>query len=264
LGYRRSRMVMRYRVPAEGAEIEIEALVFWQEKDRMLKISIPVLLTQACCVGQVAYGVEEFVPDGRERVAQKWLALQSPARDRALTLINDRTYGFDFKDGELRLSLLRSPAYAGHPVDDVTPIVRQDRFEARLDQGDHKFTFWMNFGPAQDRLRLVSAEAQFRNEPYMALCASPSGAGRNPGPGIRLSNPAIQLGACKQSEDGAHIILRFFETTGRDQTTGVAIPALGLDLAIALAGHELKSFAINPATRAVHEIDLLERPTDRL
>jgi alpha-mannosidase len=207
----------------------------------------------------VAYGVEEFKPSGAERVAQKWLAIQSTDREHALTVINDRTYGFDYAGGELRLSLLRSPAYSGHPVDDHTPIVRQDRFETRIDQGEHTFSFWLNCGSAQSRFEQISKEAIFKNEAYIALCAFPSGEGDRPAPGIRLSNPAIQLGAWKLSEDGKRIILRLFETTGHLQSTIVAIPALAIQHAIDLRAFELKTLAIDRTARTIHEVDLLER-----
>jgi alpha-mannosidase len=259
LGYANSRMVLRYFIPARGSEIAVEVRVFWEEKDRMLKLSIPTRFHRGRCFGQVAYGVEEFEPDGNERVAQKWLAIRSADQGRALTVINDRTYGFDFCNEELRLSLLRSPAYSGHPVDDTTPIVRQDRFETRMDQGEHKFTFWLNYGGAEDRRRRITQESLFKNEIYLALCVFPSGEGAAPLPGISLSNPAVQLGAWKLSEDGEHIVLRLFESTGEPQTVVVAIPALQIDQEVALGAFELKSLAIDRMATTLSEIDLLER-----
>ncbi len=257
--YNFSRIVLRYRIPARGSEIEIEVRAFWEEKDRMLKLSIPTNFIPGRCVGQVAYGVEEYEPSGAERIAQKWLAIQSANREYALTVINDRTYGFDYAGGELRLSLLRSPAYSGHPVGDYTPIVRQDRFETRIDQGEHRFTFWLNCGRAQSRFEQISKEAIFKNEAYLALCAFPSGEGDQPAPGIRLSNPAIQLGAWKLSEDGKRIILRLFETTGHLQSAIITIPALAIQYPIDLRAFELKSLAIDRTAKTLHEVDLLER-----
>lgn len=77
--------------------------------------------------------------------------------------------------------------------------------------------------------------------------------------GIRLSNPAIQLGAWKLSEDGKHIILRLFETTGRPQPVIVTIPALAIEHPIELRAFELKSFAVDRSARTFHEVDLMER-----
>jgi alpha-mannosidase len=259
LAYHDSRLLLRYRIPRRGSEIEIEARVFWEEKDRMLKLSVPTSCPDGACFGQVAYGTEEFAPDGNERVAQKWLAIRSADRAYALTVINDRTYGFDFFAGELRISLLRSPAYSGHPVDDTTPIVRQDRFEARIDQGEHRFTFWLNFGRAGDRFASIAKEAGFKNESYLALCVFPSSEGARPLPGIHLSNQAVQLGAWKLSEDGRSVILRLFETTGHAQAVVVTIPALGAKHSIDLGPFELKSLAIDRAAGSTREVDLLER-----
>ena len=226
----------------------------------MLKLAIPTHFCRGTCYGQAAYGLETFDPDGNERIAHQWLALESEDRGSALTVINDRTCGFDVTAGELRLSLLRSPAHAGHPVDDVTPIVRQDRFVSRMDQGEHSFSFWINCGPAQDLRARISKEALFKNERYLALCAFPAGEGRLPLPGIRLSNPAIRLGAAKLSEEGKHLIFRLFETTGNPQEVILTIPPLALECRIELKSFELKTLAIDRTDRTLCDVDLLERP----
>jgi alpha-mannosidase len=41
LGCVNSYLVMRYKLPKEGAEIEVETRVHWNEVDRMLKLSLP-------------------------------------------------------------------------------------------------------------------------------------------------------------------------------------------------------------------------------
>ena len=82
----------------------MEIRVFWHEKDRMLKIAVPSLFRSGICLGQVAYGVQEFHPSDDERVAQKWVAMVSQDNRHALTVINDRVHGFDLK-GEVTVEL---------------------------------------------------------------------------------------------------------------------------------------------------------------
>jgi alpha-mannosidase len=188
------------------------------------------------------------------------MALLSPDGGRALTLVNDTTYGFDVAEGEVRLSLLRAPAYAGHPVDDVTPIVRQDRFEPREDQGEHVFRFWLDAGPARERLEAIDREAAVRAEGLMALCAFPSGAGAPAIPGVLLEDDVVRIGALKISEDGTGLVVRLFEPTGAPRDTRVRIPALGLDFPVALGPFELRTLVVDLATRTVRRADLLERP----
>jgi alpha-mannosidase len=134
-GFGSSFLELRYKLPRQGAEIEIEARAHWNEKDRMLKLSLPFTNPGARLLGQVAYGAEALPANGDEVVAQKWLALVPRDSGPALTVINDRTYGADCLDGELRLTLLRSPAYAAHPIHD-RPVLPEDRYSPRQDQGE--------------------------------------------------------------------------------------------------------------------------------
>ncbi|MGE5357478.1 MAG: glycoside hydrolase family 38 C-terminal domain-containing protein [Bacteroidales bacterium] len=255
----RSTLCLRYCFPTHGREVGIEARVYWMEKDRMLKLSFPTSLVAGEVLGQAAYGVEHHARRAEELVTHRWLAVTSPGEDAALTIVNDATHGFDFFGGEIRLSLLRSPAYAGHPVDDVTPIVRQDRFEPRVDQGEHRFRFWLEAGRVSERLLAVDRASTVHNESVMALCVSPSGAGKRTVPCVTLSDGVVQLGAMKYAEGDGRVILRLFEPTGQARTTTVSIEPLHLRFLVALGGFELKTLAIDTETRAVTEVDLLER-----
>ena len=103
--------------------MEVSLRVLWNEKDRMLKLSVPTTMLEADYLGQVAYGVGTLPKNGDEAIAQKWVAVVDG--DNAVTCIDDGVYGSDFADGELRLTLLRSAAYSGHPFFD-RPIVPQE------------------------------------------------------------------------------------------------------------------------------------------
>ncbi len=255
----RSAIAIRYTIPKLGTEIEVELRVAWFERDTMLKLAVPTTLDNGEVRVQTAYGVDVVRARGEETVGHRWLALLSPDGRRALTLVNDTTYGFDVADGEVRLSLLRAPSYAGHPVDDVTPIVRQDRFEPREDQGEHVFRFWLDAGPARGRLEAVDREAAMRTEGLMALCAFPSGDGPPALPGVHLEDDVVRLAALKMSEDGDALVLRLFEPTGSARTTRVRIAPLGLEFPVALGPFELQTLLVDFATRVVSRADLLER-----
>jgi len=256
----RSALAIRYRVPKVGTDLEVELRVAWFERDTMLKLAVPTTLDNGEVRAQTAYGNQIVRARGEETVGHRWLALLSPDGGRALTLVNDTTYGFDVAGGEIRLSLLRAPAYAGHPVDDVTPIVLQDRFEPREDQGEHVFRFWLDAGPACERLAAIDREAARHTEDLMALCAFPSGAGTPPLPGVLLDDEVVRLAALKMSEDGGALVLRLFEPIGKARNTRVRIPALGLDLPVTLDPFELRTLRVDLATRTVSRADLLERP----
>lgn len=257
--YNDSRLCMHYKIPKRGSEIEIGIRVYWSEIDRMLKIAIPTPFGGGRCCGQVAYGVENFNREGEELAAQKWIALVSPDEKHALTIINDATHGFDYSGGELRLSLLRSPAYAGHPVDGDIPIVPQDRFRPRIDQGERRFRFWMSAGDARERLNCIDREALVKNEPPPIQVHRPRGPGEESKSLLALEDDVIQLTAMKLAEDDDRLILRLFNPTGIAKKTTVSIPILNMRFPVRLNRFEIKTLSVDPDTRQHRETDLLER-----
>ncbi|MFH1763915.1 MAG: glycoside hydrolase family 38 C-terminal domain-containing protein [Gemmatimonadota bacterium] len=280
--YGSSTLCQRYKLPREGTEVEIETRVFWQEKDRMLKLSFPTPWKKGTALGQVAYGAQGIPSDGKETVAQKWVAATSDDEAHTLTVVNDATYGLDFRKGELRLSLLRAPAHAGHPSDTGRPIVKQDRFTPRMDRGEHLFRFWMNAGPSRERLTVVDREALAHNEEPVALAywpagekvsmgtrlaleagpASGAGATNSAGPiigaGPTLTGMAVQVTAFKKAERGEDLILRLFEPTGQTRSTTLSLGFLGLERRLRMRPFEIKTLRIAPRSGRIREVDLME------
>jgi alpha-mannosidase len=256
--YKDSFVCQRYKLPKRGTEIEVEVRVHWNEKNRMLKLTIPTPFEDGTYLGQVAFGVSELPTNGNEAVAQKWVAVLSRKRRLAFTSINDCVYGSDFLKGLLRISLLRSPAYSGLTLEE-RPIVAQDRFTERMDQGEQIFHFWFNGGPAAQRLKRIDREALVRNEKPFALPFFPSGAGKKAKPLVLLSDDVIQLSAVKKAEDNSNLVIRLFEPTGRKRTSVMTIPSARIRKKITLAGFEVKTFRINMRKRTVLEADCMGR-----
>lgn len=259
LGYGDSYICQRYKLPRQGTEVGVEVRVHWNEKDRMLKLSLPTPDKEAEYIGQVAYGVASLPGNGDEAVAQKWVALVSKARDVALTVVNDGVYGSDFADGELRLSLLRSPAYAALPIKD-RPLLPQDRYSPRIDQGERVFRFWINAGPVDERLQAIDREALAHNEKPMVLSLFPVGGTLESGPFITLSDSTVQITALKKAETGDALIVRLFEPTGRRRTTVVSLPFAGLEREITLQGFEIRTLRIDVENCICTEVNLMEQP----
>jgi alpha-mannosidase len=140
----------------------------------------------------------------------------------------------------------------------VTPIVRQDRVETRVDRGEHVFRFWVAAGPADARLAAIDREASARLQAPMALVAFPPGGGKAAVPGAVLSDGVIQMPAMMLSSDGLRAVLRLFEPTGSARRTTLSLPALGVQAPLAFRPFELKTVTVDLVSRAVRETDLLE------
>jgi alpha-mannosidase len=257
-----SSLSLRYKLPKHGTEIEVEARVYWNEKDRMLKLAIPTRLRDAGYLGQVAYGRGELPANGDEAVAHKWVAAVSKRSRRAITVINDGTYGSSFSDGEIRLTLLRSPAYSGHPIGD-REIVPQDRATPRIDQGERVFRFRMNAGSANHRLDAIDREALSAAELPMALSFFPCGAGDVLKPTVVVEGEGVLITAMKHAGRGPGVVVRLFEPTGRARTVRLRLPGLGMKIPVKIGAFEIKTLRIDPRKRRVVEADLLERPLRR-
>jgi alpha-mannosidase len=260
LSYGASRVVLHYKIPKKGTEIEVDVRVFWAERDRMLKLSLPSRLRAPRFIGQVAFGADELPSNGDEAVAQKWLALVSDEDGAAMTVVNDGVHGSDFRGGELRLSLLRSPAYAADTWEDRIAVA-QDRFIPRQDTGERTFRFWLAGGPAAARLEKIGREALAHNETPYVLAYFPPGGGKKALPGVVVDGAAVEVTAFKKSEDGNDVVVRLFEPTGKARAAVVKLPAFGAGARVKarLKGHELRTFRYNRRTRAFAETDLLER-----
>jgi len=256
--YGDSRLALHYKIPKRGAEIEVGVRVFWAERDAMLKLGLTPRLKLPRFMGQVAYGADELPSNGDEAVAQKWLAVVSAADGAALTVANDGTYGSDWDGVELRLSLLRSPAYAADTWEDRLAVAA-DRFIPRQDVGERTFSFWLNGGPHDGCLEAIGRDALVHNETPYVLAYCPPGAGKKAGAGAVVEGPAVELAAFKRSEDGRDPVVRLFEPTGRPRRVTVKIPALGARAAVRLKGFEIKTLRYDRRAKRFVETDLLER-----
>ena len=254
-GYGLSRLQLRWLLPKNGSAIGLEVRVLWNEKDSMLKLSVPTGLAKSRLRGQVAYGVDDLPSDGNEVVAQQWVAVTNERF--AVTVVNNGTYGSDCLNGELRLSLLRSPAYSAHPIND-RPLVPQDRLTPRIDQGERQFSFRLMAGPATTCLAAIDRQAVVFNRPPMALSFFPAGGGSAAQPGFLLSDDLCQLTACKRAENGKGLILRIFNPSAEPRRTTLRVPVVGASLALRLSPFEIRTLRLRGTTFT--EVDLLEKP----
>ena len=257
LRYRDSRICQHYLLSKTGGGIEVRLRVFWQEKDRMLKLAIPLASACTGATRQDVFGVCPFPTDGAESVHQQWIAL-SHGDGQALTVINDGCHGADLLGGALRLSLLRSPAYSAHPIPE-RPIVPPGRFTPRSDQGERLFRFWLQGGPAAKLLAGIERESAIRNEKPIALSCFPSGEGTPRGAFCEVDAPAIRMSCLKRGEEGG-IIVRLYETTGSARAATIRFPWCHAEHQLHFSPFEIQTIRFDPATGRFESIAPLESP----
>lgn len=264
LRYNHSTLCQRYILSKHDTQMQVTTIVHWNEKDKMLKLLVPLAeKDDYSYMGQTAYGTAELPADGTEAVFQKFAGAVSRKNDQAVAIINDGIYAGDFDNSEIRVTLLRSPAYATHTNDFLNPHIKRNRYIPRQEQGRRVFNFWFDAGTIDAVMNNLDSQALVKNEKPYALCCFPPGTGPKAVPFARLDHPAVQVTAIKQAEDGGDYILRLFESTGQNRQVQLELPAVNRSMELAVQPFEIKTLRVNPVTREVAEADLLEEPLPR-
>lgn len=233
-----SRIIQTYTLPKSGTAFTISQKIIWNEADTMLKLEIPTQIS-GTYLGQGLFGSGELPHDGTECVSQKWCGLFGDTH--ALTVSNTGIYGSHCVDGTISLSLLHSPAYAAHPIE-MRPLVHEERFVPRMDQGEHEISFTVCGGNSDVRLQSIDFEAQTQNEMPFIFSAFPSGAGELPKQAVCLSNSRVQLTAMYFDPDQSGYILRLWNTQPEPVRVTVTLPVWNIVQEITLKPYRFQTF----------------------
>ena len=216
---------------------ELRFRVIWNEERRRLKLAVPTGLAAAGLFAEVPGGAIVRPADGEEHVHGRWLVVEgepsgrtgrtrapkkgtAPARNGALALgiASSGQHGLDFKDGELRLSVLRSSAYChergfglGTRTSGTSP---QWKF---ADIGVHEFRLLVTAGaPAAVRAmmpgladHLAAPPLAYAHLPYDPTLTSPVESF------LSVRPVSVRLLACKPSLDGRALVIRLQEAVGK-------------------------------------------------
>ncbi|MDR0394798.1 MAG: glycosyl hydrolase-related protein [Tannerella sp.] len=157
--------------------------------------------------------------DGQETPAQKWVDLSDGTA--GIALLNTSKYGHSYKDGDLRLTLMRS---AGAP--DIYPNI--GKFNIRYALYPHKGALSSEiWAEGEDyNLPVLAAEPLSLSLGDRRHATRPEEASF-----ISVAPGNIALSGIKQSEDGDELIVRLYETEGKPTNVTVRIPALADGLA---------------------------------
>ena len=165
--YKRSAAVIEYTIPKKGTYIDVDVLMYSNEPNKMVKYVLDTKLN-GVPYGETAFGYEMLKSDESESVYHKWCGLKE--NENNLYIINRGIYGGSFTKSTIKLSLLRTPIYAAHPIEE-RPIAPHNRFTKHIDMGERSFSFRIT--TESD----IARAAQIYNEQPQLLSFFPSGEG---------------------------------------------------------------------------------------
>jgi alpha-mannosidase len=196
--------------------VDIASDVDWHEQHVLLKAAVPLAASGPMATYEIPYGSIER-PTTRnnswdaakfEVPAMRWADVGDASH--GFSLLNEAKYGYDAENNVLRLTLLRSPT-APDPL---------------ADQGEH--TFQYSFYPHASNWK--QAETEHRGyELNYKLTAAQAETHTGPLPQamsfISVAPNNLVLTAVKKTEDGAGLLLRFYEWAGKAGTAALTVPA---------------------------------------
>jgi len=234
LTFRKSRLVLRTIVYPTWPVLEFRLCILWNEERKRLKLAIPTVFRTAGLLCEIPGGAIVRHADGDEHVHGRWCLAEGEVGGTSLALgiAHAGLHGLDFKDGEIRLSVLRSAAYCHE---------RNFKIEARpvrkfMDLGVHDIRFLVIAGAPDEIKRGLSGLADWLAAPPAVYAHLPIGIGsqspklKAAGTPARASSPRtadwkteivkvspenIRLSALKRSSDGRALIVRLQETAGQ-------------------------------------------------
>lgn len=137
-----SDVVGEYRVFAGEPYVEWLLRVYWNERHKLLKLTLPMPAPLESRWDGIAGGAIARSPDGKERPLQD-RTLLALADGRRIGVVCPDVFALDATAAAVRFTLLRSPKMAHHvPFDDP------DRRCVYADQGHHEFRFRFFCGDA--------------------------------------------------------------------------------------------------------------------
>jgi alpha-mannosidase len=254
-----STVTLDYTLYTGDRRIYLTVTVDWQEQLKMLKLAFPLNLSGAQSTASIPYGSIQRTDDGGEEPCQSWVDVTGTVDGKTvgLGLLNDCKYGYDVLDGELRMSILRSPVYAFHKPRQIEPGVTYHY----TDQGvqvvhmalvPHAGTYVNG-----DVARLAES---LNVPPIVSETGAHAGAWPAAASFVSCSAPNVILTVVKMAEDGDDLVLRGYESAGQE-----TVAELGLGLgdnrarwSITWQPHEIKTLRLAAGAGAPVEVDMLE------
>ncbi len=253
----KSQAIQELTVYRDCPRIDVRLRVNWQEAYHALKLCFETRIAHGDATFETAYAHQVRESTGYEESGQQWFDLSGDVGGTpyGLAILNDGQYGFDVKEDVMRMTLLRSPAYAHHD-----PVrYSSDSRQPIMDQGWHRFHLQILPHVGGWREARVPRQAWAHNAPCIPHIES-AHVGKRPRAGsmLEVDAPNVVLSVFKQHEDGTGMILRGYETAGVETSTSLCLPLMEQEMRVKFGPYEIKSFALNTETWTLTPVDLLE------
>ncbi len=234
--YNTSNAFIKYYFNKNESMIDLEYKVLFNERSKCLKLEIPSVIDDKF-IGREMFGSEELSKTGQEVVFHDYVGLFND--NDGLFMINNGTYGGAYINHSLCLSLLRTPAYSGHPIDN-RPVLKQNRYTDRIDIGYREFKFRLGVGDKNT----AESKAYENENSLFALSFFPHGGfGKKGDSLIELSNNKVELVSLRIKDN--KLLVTLYNGGNDTQETNIFISKLNINKQVKLTKYQFIKFEFN-------------------
>jgi alpha-mannosidase len=263
-----STIVRQYVIGHLDGMLQLRDTVFYNHKDHMLKLMVPLGFDARESVSEALYSAVARAPTPihEERTNQRWVAVCGLSGNKPvhLAVLNNGTGAHSFTGRELALNVMRSPAYASLNLD-PNNLVQNQRFHPRQDQGEHQVIFSILPGGKFDETEVSHEAAVFHVPPaYQVYFPQPAKTDlqrrRHLAETVTVDRRGVTVVALKRSENGKELMIRLQETDGRSGKVRLRVKPYGDPIVLNLGRYQLATVAVTRSARKLswRPVNLIE------
>lgn len=245
-----STLVRHYVIDKANDALEIRDRIFYQHKDHMLKLEVPMNFEVEKSLSETLYSAQERQPskDFTEQPNQRWVAVKG--KGQAITVANTGSFAHNLKGNKLYLNVMRSPAYASFGLK-ANHRFSDKRFLPRQDQGEHEVAYRIRFDKKFNEMA-ATHDAAVLNSPawyqvyYPTKAKTPrSQLTSRKTPLIQLSAKNVEIVAIKKAENSEKLIIRLLEHQGKKTECTLKLGTYASAVKITLSPYQLKTIEVS-------------------
>ena len=247
--YNDSKLTQYFSLEAGSDKLSVQAEVDWHEKHKMLKMKWPMKVDNPKAYYEIPFGVIERPASGDEEPGLQWSAVKGS--NGGFALLNNDTYSSSVNGSTIFHTVIRSPIYG----DGSGARTEESEF---TDQGARKFQYILM--PVGESWAPVIRAARQLNKPVSSYIETwhPGSLTGDPYGAIQISADNVMLSACKRSEDGTGLILRLYETDGKETPVTVSGDLVAVPLEVTFTPWSMRTYFLADGAKAWREVLITE------
>ena len=222
--YNSSCLTQYFSLEAGSKQLQVRAQIDWHEKHKLLKLAWPMNIENPKAYYEIPFGVIERPCDGEEEPGIHWTAVKGT--NGGFALLNNNTYSSSVNGSTLYQTVVRSPIFGDHGRSRTA----ESDYTA---QGITEFRYAI-MPTGEGWSDIIKAGKLLNKGLTYILDTWHEGILPNTAfTGLSLDAPNVIVSAIKRSEDNSGMILRIYETDGKETD----FTAAGGLLPCPLSGH---------------------------